>query len=114
MIGWPQTARPVPFGRRDALCCRRHSIVGPGKGHKAYEGNRAHPRLTRCDFFDNGEPLWRVGRPQRHNEPTARFELLNQRRRDMVECASIWDRQGRRSVFSAGEAGMPSYPAAKL
>src|SRR5215831_2907855 len=40
----------------------RHSILGPGKGHKGHEGNRAHPRLTRCDLFENGELLWRMGR----------------------------------------------------
>ena len=64
----------------------RPSILGPGKGHKAYEGNRTRPRLTRCDLFDNGELLWRMARPERHDEPTTHFELLNQRRWDMVKC----------------------------
>jgi hypothetical protein len=62
------------------------SVRGAGKGHEAYEDNGAHPRLTRCDLFDNGELLWRVGRPQRHDEPTTNFELFNQRRRDMPKC----------------------------
>ena len=33
--------------------CFTHSISGPGKEHKAYRGNGARPRLTRCDLFDN-------------------------------------------------------------
>src|SRR5437660_2286536 len=75
---------PQPFRAR-----KPGSEFNPGnarKGHKGYEGNGARPRLTRCDFFDNGELLWRMGRPQRHDEPTAHFELLNQRWRDMVKC----------------------------
>jgi hypothetical protein len=63
-------------------CCP-HSILGPGKRHEANEGNGAHPRLTRCDLFDDGELLWGMGRPQRHDQPATHFELLNQRRRDM-------------------------------
>ena len=47
----------------------RNSILGTRKGHKGYEGNGAHPRLTRCDLFENGELLWRMGRLQRHDEP---------------------------------------------
>ena len=51
-----------------------------------YEDNGAHTRLTRCDLFDNGELLWRFGRPEGHDEPATHFELLNQRRRDMPKC----------------------------
>ena len=65
--------------------CLRHLIRGPGKRHKAYGGNGARPRLTRCDLFDNRELLGRIGRSQRHDEPTAHFELFKQRRRDMVK-----------------------------
>ena len=36
---------------------------GPGKGHEVYEDNGAHTHLTRCGLFDNGELLWRIGRP---------------------------------------------------
>src|SRR6476620_2483386 len=70
----------------EAVVCWQHSIPRSGKGHEVYEDNGAHPRLTRCDLFDNGELLWRIGRPQRHNEPATHFELLNQRRRDMPKC----------------------------
>jgi hypothetical protein len=69
------------------LCCCRHSIPGPGKGHKAYEDNGARLRLTRCDLFYDGELLCGVGGPQRHYEPATHFELLDQRRRDMLECS---------------------------
>ena len=44
------------------------------------------PRLTRCDFFDKSELLWRLGRTQRHDEPATHFELFNQGRRDMSKC----------------------------
>ena len=47
----------------EELWCCRHSIPGPGKGHELYEDNGTHPRLTRVDLFDNGELLWRIGRP---------------------------------------------------
>src|SRR6516164_7978065 len=76
---------PQSFARKP--CCRRHSILGPGKGHEAYEDNGAHPRLTRCDLFDNGELLWRIGWPQRHDEPATYFKLLDQRRWDMFKCS---------------------------
>ena len=51
-----------------------------------YEDNRARPRLTWCDLFDNGELLCRIAKSQRHDEPATHFELLNQRRRDMLKC----------------------------
>src|SRR6516165_2855850 len=75
-----------------------HSILGPGKGYKVYEGNRAHPRLTRCDLFYNGELLCRIRRSQRHDEPSAHFELFNERRRDMVKCG-CHDRCVERTTF---------------
>jgi hypothetical protein len=46
------------------------------QGHEVHE-DIAYPRLTRCDLFDNGELLWRMGRPQRHDEPATHFELLS-------------------------------------
>ena len=55
------------------------------QGHEVHE-DIAYPRLTRCDLFDNGELLWRMGRPQRHDEPATHFELLKQRRWDMPKC----------------------------
>ena len=70
------------------LWCCRHSILGPCKGHELHEDNGPHTRLARCDLFDNGELLWRMGRPQRHDEPATHFELPNQRRRDMPKCGS--------------------------
>ena len=48
---------------RKELWCYRNSVRGAGKGYEAYEDNRAHPRLARCDLFDNGELLWRISMP---------------------------------------------------
>ena len=70
----------------DGEIIRRRPPQGLGKGHEFYEDNGAHTRLTRCDLFHNGELLWRIGRPQGHNEPATHFELLNQRRWDMPKC----------------------------
>ena len=70
----------------EELWCCRHSILGAGKGHELYEDNGTHPRLTRVDLFDNGELLWRIGRPQGHDEAATHFELLDQRWRDMPKC----------------------------
>ncbi len=39
-----------------------------------------------CDLFNNGELLWYISRPQRHDEPATHFELLYQRRRGMLKC----------------------------
>jgi hypothetical protein len=64
------------FRAKDLWCCR-YSILGSGKGHKGYEDDGAHPRLARCDLFDNGELLRRTDRPQRDDEPATHFELLN-------------------------------------
>src|ERR1700730_9062804 len=66
----------------------RHSIRRPGKGHKADEHNGARLRLIRCDLFYDGELLRGVGGSQWHYEPATHFELLDQRRRDMLECSS--------------------------
>src|SRR5262245_1585023 len=61
---WPRLARKrawsLEAGSKDLRCCQ---IRGADKGHEAYEDDGAHPRLTRCDLFDNGELLWRMGRP---------------------------------------------------
>src|SRR5262249_34126591 len=62
------------------------SILGPGEGHEAHEGNGAHPRFTWRDLFNHGELLWRFNGPQRHDKPATHFELFNQRRRDMPKC----------------------------
>src|SRR5215471_9304815 len=62
------------------------SILGPGEGHEAHEGNGAHSRFTRRDLFNHGELLWRFNGPQRHDKPATHFELFNQRRRDMPKC----------------------------
>jgi len=43
-----------------------------------------------------------MGRPQRHDDPTAHFELLNQRRRDMVKCGG-YDHCVKRTAFRPSE-----------
>src|ERR1700730_2307497 len=63
----------------------RHSIRRPGEGHKTDQHNGARFHLTFCDFFGDGELLNSLGRPQRHYEPAAHSELLDQRRGDMLE-----------------------------
>ena len=80
------------------------SIPGPGKWHKAYEGNGAlRIRVsTGCDLVDNGELLWCADRPQRHDESTTHFELLNERRRHMVK-SSRHDRCIERTTFRPSE-----------
>jgi hypothetical protein len=40
-----------------------HSILRPGEGHEAHEGNGAHPRFTWRDLFNHGELLWRFNGP---------------------------------------------------
>ena len=69
------------------MLLRRHSIRRPGKGDKTDQHNGARFRLAICDLFYDGELLNAVGRPQRHYEPAARSELLDQWRRDMLECS---------------------------
>src|SRR6516165_2741495 len=72
--------------RSKNLLAFSRSILGPGEGHEAHEGNGALPCFTWRDLFDHGELLWRFNGPQRHDKPATHFELFNQRRRDMPKC----------------------------
>ena len=65
--------------------CRSHALVlieianespkfkeqspGPREGYEAHADNGAHPCFTWRDLFDNGELLWRIDGPQRHDKP---------------------------------------------
>src|SRR6478672_4314460 len=69
------------------LCCPRYSITRSGKGHETDEHGGARLRLTFWDLFYDGELLNGVGRPHWHYEPATDFKLLDQRRRDMLECS---------------------------
>ena len=68
---------------RTILVLSAFNSGGRVKGTKRTRIMGSHLRLTRCDLFDNGEPLWRIGRPQRHYKPATHFELFDQRPRDM-------------------------------
>jgi len=57
---------PVLPGADSCTAAKKHShrsIVGPGEGHEAHEGNGAHPRFTWRDLFDHGELLWYFNGP---------------------------------------------------
>jgi hypothetical protein len=69
------------------LCCSRHSITRSGKGHETDGHSGARLRLSFCDLFYDGELLNGVGRPHWHYEPATNSELLDQRRRDMLDCS---------------------------
>jgi hypothetical protein len=48
----------------------------------AFTGSIGTPESRHCPGLRpslNGELLWRIGRPQGHDEPATHFELLNQR-----------------------------------